>query len=73
MTNANFEKLLIPGEFALKMLLWMIDMKPDMLDSAIHFALALGLSLIIWAWGLRICLELVKKALGIGHYHRGGQ
>ncbi|PCJ99559.1 MAG: hypothetical protein COA45_05875 [Zetaproteobacteria bacterium] len=73
MMDANFEKLLIPGEFTLKMLLWMIDMTPETLDDSIHFALALGLSLIIWAWSFRICVELIKKALGIGQYHRGGQ
>ncbi len=73
MNDANFEKLLIPGEFTLKILLWMIDLTPDMLESTIHFILALGLSLIIWAWGFGLCLELIKKALGIGHYHRGGQ
>lgn len=73
MTQANFEKVLIPGEFALKILLWLLDMTPDMLEPSIRFAIALGLSLIIWAWGFRICMELIKKALGIGPYFGGGQ
>jgi hypothetical protein len=72
MKEANFDKLLIPGEFALKIFLWMIEMTPDMLDDSIRFAIALGLSLIVWAWGFRVCLELLKNALGIGSDRHGG-
>lgn len=70
--DASFDKLLIPGEFLLKILLWMIDMKPEMLEESIRFIAALILSLVVWVWLIRIGMELLKKALGIGPYYGGG-
>lgn len=73
MKQANLEKLLIPGEFALKIMLWLIDMTPSMLDDSIRLAISLVLSLILWVWGFKACLELIKNALGIGVRRHGGQ
>jgi len=73
MGEPNLEKVMIPGEFLLRIILWLVELTPEELDQDFRFILALCLSIIAWVGLFRLTLEMLKKALGIGHYHRGGQ
>lgn len=62
----NAEIFLEPGEILLNFLLSLFEYQIETLDPALHTVLSGMIATVIWAWALRICFEITKRAFGFG-------
>ena len=55
---------LIPGRYALELILAFFQVAPHAMESELATVFAFCLAMILWSWVLRVCIAIVQRQFG---------
>lgn len=61
-----FKIFLIPGEYALALICRFFSVLSGEMQPELYLVYSTMLAAVLWAWAIRVCVELIKRAFGFG-------